>query len=679
MLPKGEFNMDCRLIRRIVELTRWIVITALALTTASPAWAIGEGESVIALWSLPVHAELRAEEPIVGLVAYHLNGIEKVEFLLNGKVVATAQKETRDPVTGEIEFVGRLEGLDLKSGQDLTLTARAYPRGGKGRVTDIPERLFHVADPASAKQLRVDPTGGSDEAGDGSADKPVRTIAKAVALATSGDEILLGDGAYDLMLEKDRKFKRFVTIRPAPDAEPRIVKVGNPRCGMLKFDGLWFDWHDNNSSTIFGAYSVPHYWFRNCRFIGRKGRFDNYTRCLKFWGKSTNVTVEGCTFQYLDVAIASPSDSIIRGNMVRDMTSDAFDYGGRTLLTGNTVTGLRAPHTYIVSGAKEPFDFSKARKIEVYHAETRQEHVYDADLGTVADASKATAAEVAEAMNKAFEAQKPEGEFGLVAEAADGGVKITCRRTNYRQHLYFTGPANGVLRYAADSKEKELTGSGQHADVFQSWGKVTTDVIIRNNRAYSNSSQQWLAQDKVLRNVAFLNNLLDTSYEGGWAVMLNGQYENVVMEFNTIWNVTSSIILRKEVFEHGKNRSFVIRNNILGVGTGLSGLSDPKQFYTDYNIYDYYRSDAKGRGPHSLATNPGKKRPTESGLFANVKTRTNSSGGIDYYAEGGDFSPGPDSPAVDAGSDASGIRYDLDWNPRDDKPDIGAFEYQKGK
>jgi hypothetical protein len=32
---------------------------------------------------------------------------------------------------------------------------------------------------------------------------------------------------------------------------------------------------------------------------------------------------------------------------------------------------------------------------------------------------------------------------------------------------------------------------------------------------------------------------------------------------------------------------------------------------------------------------------------------------------------------VDTGSASAGIRYDLNWNLRDDKPDIGAFEYQK--
>ena len=108
-------------------------------------------------------------------------------------------------------------------------------------------------------------------------------------------------------------------------------------------------------------------------------------------------------------------------------------------------------------------------------------------------------------------------------------------------------------------------------------------------------------------------------------------------------------------------------------------MGDANQFHTDYNIYDYYRNDAGNRGPHSKATNPDNKRPTESGLFANVKTRRSGSGRIDYYAKDGDFNPGSDSPAVDAGTAASGIDYDLNWNPRDDKPDIGAFEYQKKK
>jgi hypothetical protein len=664
---------------QIVGRKLWLVAIVI-LVAGSPAWAVGEDEPAIVLWSSPAHAELAAETPIVGVVAYHLNGVEKVEFLVDGKVVATAKDETKSPVTGEIEFVGKLEGLALKPGQDIKLTARVHPNTGKGKITDVPARLFHVADPASVKQLHVHLADGNDETGDGSAGKPVRTVAKALTLAGGGDQVLLHDGAHELMLKKDHKFDRFVTIRPAPDAKARIVKTGRSHCGMLKFENIWFDWSKNDSHMVFGGNTTPHYWFRNCRFIGEKGRFNNYTRALKFWGKATDVTVEGCTFQYLDIAVVASKDAIIRGNMMKDLTADGVICRHRNLITGNTITGLKAPNMYVTSGAKQPFDFSEAGKLMVHHAETRNnEHAYDVDLGGLAHASKATAADVVVAMNKAFKAQKPDKQFGLVAEAVDGAVKITCRRTNHQQHLYFTGPANRVLQYAPDSKENELVGSGQHADVFHCFGGAIGDIIIRNNRAYDNSAQQWLAQNTVMRNVAFYNNLLDAYSETAWSVMFRGQYENFVIEHNTIWNATSSIILRKEVFQHGKNRSFVIRNNIFGTGTGLGGLKDAKQFYTDYNIYDYYGSAAKNRGPHSKVTNPEKKRPTESGLFANVKTRLNKSGRIDYYAEEGDFSPGPDSPAVDAGSNASGIDYDLNWNPRDEKPDIGAFEYQKGK
>jgi hypothetical protein len=58
-------------------------------------------------------------------------------------------------------------------------------------------------------------------------------------------------------------------------------------------------------------------------------------------------------------------------------------------------------------------------------------------------------------------------------------------------------------------------------------------------------------------------------------------------------------------------------------------------------------------------------------------TRVSEPDNIDYYAVNGDFSLSEESPAVDTGSASAGIRYDLNWNLRDDKPDIGAFEYQK--
>lgn len=275
-------------------------VIASPLVTVSSAWSVPGDAEVIALWSLPVHTELPAGEPVVGVLAYHPNGLEKVEFLFEGKVVATAYEETVGPVTGEVEFVGRLEGLNLKPGQDITLTARAYPR--RGVITNLPPRLFHIADPASVSKWYVDARRGDDRTGDGSHAKPFRTIAITIAVAEGGGQILLSEGDYELMLPRRRDFKRFVTVRPAPEATARIVRVANPRCGMLRFEGLLFDRRKNNSPVVFGAYSAPHYWFHNCTFVGQY-RFDNYTRTLKFWGKSTNITIEKCTFQNLCIAI----------------------------------------------------------------------------------------------------------------------------------------------------------------------------------------------------------------------------------------------------------------------------------------------------------------------------------------------------------------------------------------
>jgi hypothetical protein len=311
---------------------RFLLLAALAvLAAAVGAWGLGEEAPAIALWSLPEHAELSAEEPTVGVVAYHLNGIEKVEFLHEGAVVAEASAETVHRATGEREFVASLAELGFAPGAAFRLAARVHPRAGQGRPADLVERTFHMADPGTRREWHVEPEQGDDEQGDGTAERPFRTVDRALKAARGGDHVLLHSGAYEVPLDRAYMFDRWVTLRPAPGAEPRIVQVGNPRCGMLKFEGLWFDARDRDIHAIFGAYSAPHYWFRNCRFSGTEGRFNNYTRALKFWGQSTHVTVEGCTFEYLDVAVAAPSDAILRGNTIRHMTSDAFNYNGRTV------------------------------------------------------------------------------------------------------------------------------------------------------------------------------------------------------------------------------------------------------------------------------------------------------------------------------------------------------------
>ncbi len=641
------------------------------------AHGLGEDAPAIALWSLPEHAELPIEAPTVGIVAHHVNGIEKVEFLHEDKVFAESAAESLHTATGEWEFVGSLAALSPAAGSTFQLTARVHPPAGRGMTTMLPPRTFHIADAAARRKWHVDAERGHDESGAGSADQPFRTVGRALRAAKGGDHVLLASGAHELELDRTHAFDRFVTIRPAPDAKPRIVRSGNPRCGMLKFEDLWFDWRGNNSHAIFGAYSAPHYWFKNCRFSGEEGRFDNYTRALKFWSKTTHVTVEGCVFEFLDVAIAAPSDAILRGNIIRRMTSDAFNYNGRTLITGNTITGLRAPHTFIISTAVEPYDFRAGGRFVVTHRETSTDRVHEADLSTLPNPSAARAAEVAEALNRVFAAGKVSGEFGLIAEAVEGRVKITSQRTNYRQTIFVEGPANGALRFAAEGREKAVQGSGQHADVFQSWGGPKGDIIIRNNRAYDNSAQQWLAQDEELFNVAFFNNLLDAYGETYWAVMFGTRMNNVLIEFNTIWNATQSIILRREMMEAGRHRNFIIRNNILGIGTGVGGLDLPGPVWADFNLHDYYMNPPANLGPHSLWTNPQKRHPTESRLFATVQTRRLPDGRWDFYEPNGDFTPAPDSPAVDAADPSSRLRYDIQWRPRDERPDIGAFELQR--
>lgn len=653
----------------------WICVVALAGAAAA---APGDGEPAIALWSLPEVGEIPAEAPTVGIVAYHALGIERVEFLLGGKVVAQADAEALHEATGEMEWVGDLSQAGLEPGRRFALAARVTPRG-KGTVTDVPERTFMVADPSARRQWFVDAKAGSDDEGDGSSERPVATVAKALTLARGGDQVLLHAGEHRIDLPRAHDFGRFVTIRPAEGAEVRITGVGNPRCGWLKFEDLFFDWRGNNSHTVFGSYSEPHLWFKRCRFEGEPGRFDNYTRALKFWGKVNHVTVEGCAFRYLDKAVAAPADSILRGNQIEDMTSDAFNFGSRTLISGNTIRGLDAPQMYALSGATEPFDLSgSAAEFTVFHRELHPDvyQPYAVDFAkALASPEKATAADVAAALNEAFKAGKPEKQFGLVASAEQGRVKIVCRRTNYTQYLYVEGPANAALGFAPEGKDRLLKGSGQHADVFQYWGGLKQSIIIRNNLAYDNSAQQWLAADSPTRDLAFVNNLLDVYYAGAWGVMLGGKYENVLIEFNTIWDASQTVILRREMFAHGENRNFIVRNNLIGGRTGMGALEEGKQFYTGYNLYSY-TSRTPRLGPNSIDASEVDFEAAAARLFEHVRIRTSESGRQDSYAEGGDFSLREGSPAVDAGTPASGIPYDIRWRPRDARPDIGAFERQ---
>ncbi len=657
-----------------------ILCSSLFVSAQTSYEDFGKDASVIALWATPQHAVMKGSEAHVGLVAYHQNGLKGVRFLLNGNAI-NVMRESMNPDTGELEFVATFDTAPFAPGEIIRLEAEVFstqPNGvDLGPSLKLPPREFVIFDPAW-KTLHVDAEDGND-ANDGSENSPLKSYRAAHDLAEAGDSILLYDGEYFLDLGDSKKWPFFVEVKAAEGQQPVFTDANMARAGHVKFTGITFDWTENDNREIIASYSGEgNFWFKDCTFLEKQGAFDVYTLAIKVWGKFDHLTVENCFFQYLNVAIAGPSgNAIIRGNRCENLTSDAFDVFSGSLVTGNTVTGIRAPRLFAVTTLPGPYDL-KGKELTFYHQETKNVIKNPVDLSAFADPSSVSADELIEALNTAFTQHKER--FGLRAEKEEDRIKISSLRTNYKQHLYAEGNGAEAIGFPHIGKENEITGSGQHADVFQYWlGKgetVVENMIIRNNIAHSNVAQGWLPQAPS-RNIAFFNNLLDYWYEAGWLIFFEKSYDNICVEYNTIWNTKSTLIFRDEARETSKN--FVIRNNILGMGTGEGDRPDDPNYFTSHNFYDFYLPIRFNLGEGSLLTNPGQSRPTESRLFEFVKiigpeATDEDVQGVDYFHPQGDFTPSATSPAVNAALKRSNIWYDVNWKDRGNQPDIGAFE-----
>jgi hypothetical protein len=637
--------------------------------------------SPVALWAFPYGRDV-SNTVHLGVVAYQQNGVTQVVFQVGGGALVTVTNETLNPETGEMEFVLTLNTTGYTDGSNK-VSATAW---GGGRSNALPVRPIWVANSTTNKIYYV-ATNGSDVATNtsGSSSSPFASISNAVAKASSGDEIRVRNGDYVLNLDmKDRNFTRYVLIRADDGATPRIIPPSYAlRSGFLRFKGLLFDWRgvatnrpDNGvDGNIIVGWGKPYVWFEDCSFQGPPGKYNSYLIAIKLYSDARDITVERCEFHDLNVALPMPFGSIARNNYIHDITSDAFDFNSDTLITGNRIHGILAPKLFMETTNAGPFNIA-GLGLSFLYCELNN-GIYTnfsfPDLGAlVTNPVQATALDLAQGF-------MADGAFSnkLSASASNGYLRVTARRSNYLQHLYVTNTANQVLGFKYDSVANQAEGSGQHADVFQTWGVAPdyaqSNVVIRNNQAYEVDSQGLLPQVD-LSNLVFVNNLLNM-FGDSWVMYFESSYKyrNIMMVHNTLWGRGNSLILAMT----NDPVDFLIANNIFGARAAIGDKVRPG-LTMDYNLYDYYSpGGGETNAAHSLWTNPAKLDPTATPLFLSVTSFFDSavSSFTSYAAPDGDFSLRTNSPARDAGSHAFGIRYDVNWNLRGTAADMGCYEY----
>jgi len=648
----------------------------------------------VALWAFP-DAMPASQTARLGVVAYHQVGVSGVVFSVNGTPAGTVEKETINPGTGEMEFVLALDTAGYPEDSSITVDATVYPSDTAAPSKTLDARTVWIDNIPTTNIYFVDQVLGSDDTGTGASNAPYATIGKALSSASSGSEIRLRDGEYDLGANSSHGFTRFVRLYPDEGAAPKITSAGTLRTSYLHLEGLEFDWTGAEpnqpdggiSGNMLYGWSATHVRVENCTFHSVSNSYNNYLGAIHFWGSTRDITVENCRFHDLDLTIAGPnSGAILRGNDIGPVTRDAFDFFSDVLITGNTIHDIDTPHLYTETTNAEPFNVASADGLTFHYDEFNSgsytTFVFSVLAAIVSNPAAATAEELAQAfMEDAAFSNK------LEAAAEAGHIRVTARRSNYRQHLYVTGSANAVLGFPHDSATNQAVGSGQHSDIFQTWydrdhpDRPRTNIIIRNNRAYNLGAQGLLAQSNI-DNLMFVNNLIDDEVDHAWMLSFSGgyQYRNILLAHNTFWGSRNVLILPSSGYT-----DFTFIDNLTGP-RGVTGDHNDAELTMDYNLYDYF-APGGGEGPsaHSLWTNPDKNTPTPTPLFANVTTYWDTETALwdstpgywEYIAPAGDFSLVSNSPARNAGTACPGIAYDINWFPRDYAPDIGAFEHPR--
>lgn len=257
--------------------------TGFTAATAQPS-AIGSGPgadaTAIARWDVVPYQTFTGKLPI-GIVAFHISGIDRVEFFLNGGPATVVNAMTKNPVSNQWEYSAYADASTVQDGQ-IEVRAVVYPVRGIPRVlagdhTGSLDNMVHGqyslflsanSHGSLPTNVRYVATTGSDATGNGTAANPFQTPQRAVedirdtptpyAGAGDGGVVYMGAGDYALpdLGYTANTASRWFTLAGAANVSRdavRIVSVTNGGNGH----GLNMKFVHLEHLTIQGELTIP--------------------------------------------------------------------------------------------------------------------------------------------------------------------------------------------------------------------------------------------------------------------------------------------------------------------------------------------------------------------------------------------------------------------------------------
>lgn len=333
--------------------------TGFTAATSQPSTVgTGSGSDAVAIarWDV-VPYQTFDRTLVIGVVAFHMNGIDRVEFSADGGTWTSVSQMTLNPDSGVWEYCATLRASDFSDGQ-LEVRAIAYPTVGIPRVlqgltrTDASDRSLLVS-ANSGGTLRsdvryCDSVNGSDSAGDGSQQRPFASAYRALmdvhndnggsTGACDGAVIYLQPGNYSWGPSSSpypSTRDRWATITTAPGvSRSQVVFTGSGGGGFrtrliraqnVSMAGEW---------TISVSGSEEHQlWLDGCdaQWSGTNLQADVVNAFQWAATFMTDTTISGYRNGIHGVTLA-------RNSVVRNIRSDAFS--GSTVLINCSADGL---------------------------------------------------------------------------------------------------------------------------------------------------------------------------------------------------------------------------------------------------------------------------------------------------------------------------------------------------
>ncbi len=257
--------------------------------TPTPA-ARGNGPTPIARWDVVPYQTITGKFGI-GIPAFHINGIERVDFAVNGGNWVSVNQMTKNPYSGGVvEYWVEIDANDFPVDGPVEIRATVIPSSGTPIVfqgNDLTEETTHGVHsmfintnsrgtlPSHTRY--VDPVRGNDSTGDGTENNPFKSIVAAAADITTdsgssdGGIVYLKAGEYFWGTEGTTPRiitnNRWLTIKPAPGLTKNQVKITDTSSGGLKTKFVKIeDVHVHN--TIVGSAGATNVWADNVLFTG---------------------------------------------------------------------------------------------------------------------------------------------------------------------------------------------------------------------------------------------------------------------------------------------------------------------------------------------------------------------------------------------------------------------------